>query len=90
MELVNFCVQTTYFGIGPDIYQQDEGQSMDSHLSPAIDKIYMKYFVQIILESTSIKQTLWLIYVYDTSVLLDHVNPIRFSILFTIEREDNK
>ena len=28
MEMLTFCVETTYFGIGSDIYRQEEGLAM--------------------------------------------------------------
>ena len=34
MEMLTFCVETTYFGMGSDIYKQEEGLAMGSPLSP--------------------------------------------------------
>ena len=101
MEMLTFCEETTYFGIVSDIYQQEEGLAMGSPLSPVLANIYKEYFEEMALGSTSIKPSMWLRYVDDTfilwphkedvQILLDHVNSIRPSIQFTMEKEqDNK
>ena len=36
MEMLTFCVETTYFGMGSDIYRQEEGLAMGSPLSPVL------------------------------------------------------
>ena len=72
---------------------------MGSPLSPAMANIYMEYFEQMPLEFISLKPTIWLKYVDDTfilwphqedvQILLDHVNSVRPSIQFTMEKESN-
>ena len=100
MEMLTFCRVTTYFGMGSDIYWQ-EGLAMSSPLSPVLANIYMEYFEEMALGSTSLKPTMWLRYVDDTfilwphqedvQILFDHVNSFRPSIQFTMEKEqDNK
>ena len=100
MEMLTFCVETTYFGMGSDIYRQ-KGLAMGSPLSPVLANIYMEYFEEMALGSTSLKPSIWLRYINDTfilwphqedvQILLDHVNSIRPSIQFTMEKEqDNK
>ena len=94
-----FCVATTYFGMGSDIYQQEEGLAMGSPLSPGLANIYMEYFEEMALGSTSQKPSMWLRYVDDTfilwphqedvQILLDHVNSNRPSIQFTMEKEQD-
>ena len=70
---------------------------MDSPLSPVLANIYMEYFEVI----APLKPSMWLRYVDDTftlwplqedvQTLLDHINSIRPSIQFTMEKEqDNK
>ena len=39
MKLLTFCVETTYFGMGSDIYRQ-EGLAMGSPFSPVLANIY--------------------------------------------------
>ena len=61
--------------------------------------IYMDYFEEMALESISLKPTIWLRYWDDTlilwphqedvQILLDHVNSIRPSIQFTMQKESN-
>ena len=99
MEMLTFCTQTTHFGMGSHIYQQDEGLAMGSPLSPAMVNIYMEYFEEMALESISLKPTIWLRYIHDTfilwlhqedvQILLDHVNSTRPLIRFTMEKESN-
>ena len=74
---------------------------MGSPLSPVLADIYMEYFEEMALGSTSLKPSMWLRYIDDTfilwphqedvKILLDHANSIRPSIQFTMEKEqDNK
>ena len=100
-EMLTFCVETTYFGMGSDIYQKEGGLALGLPLSPLLTNIYMEYFEEMALGCTSLKPSMWLRYVDDTFIfwphqedvqtLLDHVNSIRPSIQFTMEKEqDNK
>ena len=87
--------------MGNDVYRQEEGLAMGSPLSPVMANIYMEYFEDIALDSAPLRPTMWLRYVDDTfilwphqedvQVLLGHVNTIRPSIQFTMEKEkDNQ
>ena len=49
MEMLTFCAETTYFGMGSDIYRQEVGLAMGSPLSPVLANIYMEYFKEIAL-----------------------------------------
>ena len=49
MEMLTFCVETTYFRMGSDIYQQEGGLALGL---PFVN-IYMKYFEEMALGSTS-------------------------------------
>ena len=100
MEMLTFSVETTYFGMGSNIYRQ-EGLAMGLLLLPVLANIYIEYFDEMALGSTSLKSSMWLRYVDDTfilrphqedvQILLDHVNSIRSSIQFIMEKEqDNK
>ena len=44
IEMLTFCAETTYFGIGSDIYRQEEGLSMGSPYLPVLGNIYMECF----------------------------------------------
>ena len=39
IEMLTFCVETTNFGMGFDIYRQEEGLAMGSPLSPVLANI---------------------------------------------------
>ena len=67
-EMLTFCVETTYFGMGSDIYRQEEGLSVRSPLSPVLTNVFMEYFKEIALGSPLLKPSLWLSYV-DTFIL---------------------
>ena len=69
MEMLTFCVDTTYFGIGSDIYRQEEGLAIGSPLTPLLANIYMEYFEEIALGSTSLNPSMWLRYVDDIFIL---------------------
>ena len=68
---------------------------MGSPLSPVLADIYMEYFKEMALVSTSLKPSMWLRYIDDTfilwphqedvQILLGHMNSIRPSIQFTME-----
>ena len=63
MEMLTFCVETTYFGMRSDIYRQEEGKALGSPLPPVLAKVYMEYFEEIALVPTSLKPSIWLKYV---------------------------
>ena len=68
-------------------------------LSPVLANIYMEYFEEMALGSTSLKPSMWLRHVDDTfilwphkenvQILLDHVKTIRLSIQVTMEKEQD-
>ena len=72
IEMLTFCVETTYFGIGSKIYRQEEGLAMGSLLSPALADIYMGYFEEMPLGSTTVTQSMWLRYLHDPFILWPH------------------
>ena len=86
MEMLIFGVETIYFSMGYNIYQQNEGLAMGSPLSPVLANIYIEYFEEMALGSTSLKPSMWLRYVDDKLILwslqadvqklLDHLNSI--------------
>ena len=101
MEMLTFCVETTHFRMGSAIYRQEEVLAVGSLLSPVLANIYMEYFKEMASATTSLKPSMWLRYVDDTFILwlhqedvqtlLDHMNSIRPSIKFIMEKEqDNK
>ena len=100
METLTFCVETTDFGMVSNIYRQEERLAIGSPLSPVLANIYMEYFEEMVLGSTSQKPSMWLRYVDETfilwphqkdvQILLDYVNSIRPSIQFTMEKKQVK
>ena len=82
-----------------DIYWQ-EGLAIGSLLLPVLVNIYMEYFEEMALASTSLKPSMWLRYIDDTFILRPHqedvqilqdpVNSIWPSVLFTMEKEQDK
>ena len=60
--MLTFCVETTYFGMGSNIYRQEEGLAMGLPLSPVLANIYMEYLEEMALGSTSLKPSMWLRY----------------------------
>jgi len=44
LELLTFCVKTTYFQYKNEFFQQNFGMAMGSPLSPFLSNIYMEYF----------------------------------------------
>ena len=99
MELVTFCLKTAYFQLENQTYQQVDGVAMGSALSPIVSNIYMEHFEELALNTAQLKPDLWLRYVDDTFILwshnenvealLTHMNSIRPSIQFTMEKESN-
>ena len=99
MEMSIFCVETTYLGMGSDLYRHEEGLALGTPLPPVLVDIHMGYFEEIALGSTSLNPLLWLRCVDETFILwphqkdvqtlLDHVNSIRLSIQFTNEKEQD-
>ena len=89
-------VETTHFRMGSDIYRPEEGLATGSPLSPVLANIYMEYFEEIVLGSTSLKLSMGLRYIDETfilwfhqkdvRILLDYVNWIRSSVQFTMEK----
>ena len=72
MEMLTFCVETTYFGMGSDIYRQVKGLPKGSPLSLVLANVYMEYLEEMALGSTSLKSCMWLRYVDDTFILWPH------------------
>ena len=97
MEMLTFFEETIYFGVGCNIYRQEEGLAMGSPLSPLLCNVYMEYFEEMALGSKSLKPSLCLKFGDDTFIishyqendrtLLDHVNSIRPSIQFILEKK---
>lgn len=100
VELINLCMETTYFRVGDQFYKQNQGMPMGSPISPIVSNIYMEFFEQLAISTALKKPTLWLRYIDDTFILWDediselnkffeHLNSLKPTIKFTKESEDN-
>jgi len=81
-------------------YEQVEGATTGSPLSPIVANIYMEYFEEMALESAQLRPRVWRRYVDDTFVIWQHGSPSKQSFLehlnsqqdpikFTIEEEQD-
>ncbi|XP_074030332.1 uncharacterized protein [Leptinotarsa decemlineata] len=98
MELLGCCVRNCYFQLKDEFFTQDEGLPMGSPLSPVIANIYREWFETLAIEEAHKKPRVWLRYVDDTFIIwnhgnteldafLKHINSVRPSITFTMEKE---
>ena len=69
VSLTGLCLNTTYLHFGGNFYEQVAGAAMGSPLSPVVANIYMQDFESWVLETASLKPSLWLRYVDDTFVM---------------------
>jgi hypothetical protein len=99
MELLEVCLITTYFQVDDKFFQQKDGMTMGSSLSPIISNVYMVHF-QELTQLSKHKPSLWFQYVDDTFVVwphdperlqsfLNHLNSLWPSIQFTMEIESD-
>ena len=92
--LLEFCLNSTSFVFQGQYYQQMEGATMGSPLSPIVANIFMEKFEKDALDTAPHPSSLWKRYVDDTFVIQDeqhndeffhHINSIDPSIKFTAE-----
>ena len=97
-ELVEVCLNSTFFTFRKDFYEQVEGIAMGSPLSPIVANIYMEMFEKRALELSPLKPKRWKRHVDDTDVIwphrkntldqfLQHLNNLNNNIKFTMEIE---
>ncbi|OPX53823.1 reverse transcriptase domain-containing protein, partial [Oceanospirillum multiglobuliferum] len=70
VELLMFCLDTTYFSFDEKFYKQTHGAAMGSPVSPIVANIYMESFEQQALSSAIHTPSIWLRYVDDTFVII--------------------
>ena len=96
IQLLEYCLRTTYFVYGGEFYQQVHGAAMGSHVSHIVANLYMEHFESIALSTAPRPPSLWSRYVDDTFVLMheddmdsltSHINNIDDQIQFTTEPE---
>ena len=97
-ELLELCLRSTYFSYQGVFYEQREGAAMGSPVSAVVANLYMQFFEEMAISSAPIKPKLWKRYVDDVfciikrggeNSLLSHLNSLRPSIKFTVEREED-
>ena len=98
VELLDFCLSTTYFIYDGTYYQQTHGAAMGSPISPLVANCYMEQFEKVAISTAPHPPSLWLRYVDNTFTVLheygveeftEHINSIDPHIKFTIEPEKN-
>jgi hypothetical protein len=68
MELMETCLETSYFQVEDKFFQQKEGMAMGSSLCSVVTNIYMEYFQRLALDTMEHKPGKWLGYVDDIFV----------------------
>ena len=98
VELLDFCLNTTYFIYDGAYFQQTHGAAMESSISPLVANCYMEQFEKVAISTAPHPPppSLWLRYMDDTFTVLheyyveeftEHINSIDPHIKFTIEPE---
>ena len=94
IELLDFCLNNTFFIFQGVFYQQIKGAAMGSPVSPIVANIFMKAFEARALATALHPPKLWRRYVDDTCVIQDqshkeeflqHINSVDNAIQFTTE-----
>ena len=71
IELLDFCLNNTYFTFQGVFYQQTKGAAMGSPVSPIVANIFMEAFESRALSTAIHQPKLWRRYVDDTCVIQD-------------------
>ena len=94
IELLGFCLHSTYFSFQNKFYEQVEGEAVGSPVSPIVANLSMEHFEREALRSASYLPRYWYRFVDDTWVIeqqankqlfLDHINSIDPNIKITIK-----
>ncbi|XP_078600301.1 uncharacterized protein LOC144875260 [Branchiostoma floridae x Branchiostoma japonicum] len=96
VELLRFCLTTTYFVFNGTYYKQVEGAAMGSPVSPIVANLFMEHFEEVAVSTAPHPPKFWGRFVDDTFVIqrkdkieefTSHINRINSAIKFTVERE---
>ena len=94
MDLLEFCLRSTYFTHRGKFYKQVEGAALGSPISPIVANLFMENFEIRALQSSPNPPLLWKRFVDDTFVILKkahkeefltHINSVDNNIQFTTE-----
>ena len=94
MDLLEFCLRSTYFIHKGKFFEQVEGAAMGSPISPIVANLFMENFESKALQSSPNPPLLWKRFVDDTFVILKrehkeefltHINSVDNHIQFTTE-----
>ena len=94
MDLLEFCLRSTYFTHKGKFFEQVEGAAMGSPISPIVANLFMENFESRALQSSPNPPLLWKRFVDDTFVILKrghkeefltHINSVDNNIKFTTE-----
>ena len=94
MDLLEFCLRSTYFSFRGKFYEQVEGAAMGSPISPIVANLLMENIEMRALQSSPDPPLLWKRFVDDTFVIikkahkeefLTHINSVDSNIQFTSE-----
>ena len=95
-DLLQFCLNQTYFSFQGQFYQQSYGTAMGSPVSPTVANLYMENFEKRAISTAAHPPRVWFRYVDDTFVIIksiyvqeftDHINSLDDHIKFTREEE---
>ena len=97
LQLLELCLDTTYFTFRETFYKQTHGATMGSPVSPIVASLYMEAFEVRAIDTAPHPPVVWYRYVDDTFVVIDqdhienfhhHIHSIDENIKFTIEPEE--
>ena len=95
VELLDFCLNTTYFIYDGAYYQQTHGAAMGSLISPLVANCYMEQFGEVAISTPHppslslryVDDTFTVLHEYDVEEFTDHINSIDPHIKFRVEPE---
>ena len=97
-DLLKFCVSSSSFRWRQEFFEQSEGTSMGSPISPVLADMFMEAFEQTAIATADFQPRVWLRYVDDTFVIwqhghdklqlfLEHLNGLHSRIQFTMDQD---